>query len=65
MGAKSGGTQEIGKALGKLNLPDDALEDAFIRIAIQQDKLSRTEAEGVLGRLQGTPGLRSTLLSIT
>ncbi len=32
------GTKKVGKELGKLNLPDDVLEDVFIRIAIYQKK---------------------------
>lgn len=64
LGSKSGGTREISIAVGKLNLPSEVIEDTYARIAIQQGKLSRADAEGVLTRLQGTPGLRSTLSKI-
>ena len=58
------GTKKIGKELGKLNLPDDVLEDAFIRIAIHQKKLTRETAERMFSRLSGVPGFRSTLRKI-
>lgn len=58
------GTKKIGKKLGKLNLPDDVLEDAFIRIAIHQKKLTRETAEKMFSRLSGTPGFRPTLRKI-
>ena len=58
------GTKKVGKELGKLNLPDDVLEDAFIRIAIHQKKLPRETAERMFSRLSGVPGFRSTLRKI-
>ena len=58
------GTKKIGKELGKLSLPNDVLEDAFIRIAIHQNKLTREAAEIMFSRLSGTPGFRSTLRKI-
>lgn len=58
------GTAKIGKKLGKLDLPDDVLEDTFMRIAIHQNKISRKEAEGMFSRLSGTPGFRTTLRKI-
>lgn len=61
---QAGGTKIVGKELGKLKLPNDALEDAYMRIAVHQTTLSRQEAEGVFSRLRGTPGLRSTLSKI-
>ena len=64
LGVKTGGTKEIGRTLGKMNLPADVLEDSYMRIAIQQSKISRSEAEGVFSRLRGTPGLRSTISKI-
>jgi hypothetical protein len=59
------GTSKVGKELGKLNLPNDALEDAYLRIAIYQNKITRHEAEGMYSRLNGTPGFRTTLRKIT
>ena len=58
------GTKKVGKELGKLNLPDDALEDAFIRIAIHQKKLTRETAEGMFLRLNGVPGFSTTLRKV-
>ena len=58
------GTKKLGKELGKLKLPDEVLEDTFMRIAIHQGKISRTEAEGMFSRLSSTPGFRSTLRKV-
>ena len=58
------GTAKIGKKLGKLDLPNDVLEDTFMRIAIHQKKISRKEAEGMFAQLSGTPGFRTTLRKI-
>lgn len=59
------GTTKVGKELGKLNLPNEVLEDTYIRIAIHQNKITRIEAEGMFSRLSDTPGFRSTLRKIT
>jgi len=59
-----GGTRIVGRELGKLSLPNEVLEDAYLRMAVQQSTLTRPEAEGILSRLRGTPGLRSTLSKI-
>ena len=58
------GTKKVGNELGKLNLPDDALEYTFIRIAIHQKKLTRETAERMFSRLSGIPGFRPTLRKI-
>ncbi len=58
------GTKKVGKELGKLNLPDDALEDAFIRIAIHQKKLTRETSERMFSSLSGVPGFRPALRKI-
>ncbi len=58
---KSGGTKEIGTIVGKLNLPNEALEDTFARILVAQGRVSRSEAEGWMQRLGGVPGFRSAL----
>jgi len=58
------GTGKLGKELGKLNLPNDVLEDTFMRIALHQGKVTRKEAEGMFARLGDTPGFRSTLRKI-
>lgn len=61
---EANGTGKLGKELGKLNLPNDVLEDTFMRIAIYQRKVTRAEAEGMFARLGDTPGFRSTLRKI-
>jgi hypothetical protein len=61
---KSGGTKTIGKILGQQKLPDDVLEDTYMRIAVYQSKLPRAEAEGMYSRLRGTPGFSTTLRKI-
>jgi hypothetical protein len=58
------GTKKVGKVLGKLNLSDDILEDAFLRIAIHQNKLTRESAEGMFSRLSNTPGFRTTMRKV-
>lgn len=58
------GTTKVGKELGHLNLPNDVLEDTFMRIAIHQKKITRKDAEGMFSKLSGTPGFRSTLRKI-
>lgn len=58
------GTEQIGDKLGKLDLPNEVLEDTFIRIAVYQRTIARTEAEGMYSRLSGVPGFRSTLRKI-
>ncbi len=64
LGKKTGGTKEIGKILGAKNLPSTVLEDAYMRIAIQQNKITRVEAEGMMSRLSGTPGFRTTISKV-
>jgi len=58
------GTKKVGKELGKLNLPEDVLEDTFLRIAIHQKKVTRESAEGMFSRLSGTPGFRTTMRKV-
>lgn len=61
---QSGGTKIVGKELGKLNLPNDTLEDTYMRIVVHQSTLPREEAESMFSRLRGTAGFRSTLSKI-
>lgn len=61
MGARNGGTKEIGSVLGSMKLPEPVMEDTYLRIAIQQSKISRSEAEGMMTRLRGVEGFRTTL----
>lgn len=39
------GTVKVGKYLGSKNLPNHVLEDAYLRMAVHQNKISRYEAE--------------------
>ena len=48
---EANGTVKVNKRLEKLKLPNDVLEDTFMRIAIHQGKIARTEAEGMFARL--------------
>ena len=59
---EANGTVKVNKRLEKL--PNDVLEDTFMRIAIHQEKIARTEAEGMFARLGDVPGFRSTLRKI-
>ncbi|MEY3218874.1 MAG: hypothetical protein RIT27_231 [Pseudomonadota bacterium] len=59
-----GGTEKVGKELGRLNLPNEVLEDAFMRIAIYQNKITRKESEEMFFRLSQTEGFRTTLRKI-
>lgn len=58
---KPGGTKLCGKMLGALNQPNEVLEDAYARILIQQERVSRSEAEGWIHRLSGLDGFRTTM----
>ena len=58
---KTGGVKEIGKFLGKMNLPDEVLEDTFLRIAFRKEIVTREEAIGMFSRLSGVRGFRPTL----
>ena len=58
------GTAKVGKELSKFNLPDDVLEDTLLRIAIDQKKITREEAEGIFSTLSGVPGFRTTLRKV-
>jgi len=58
------GSAKIGKELGKLKLPTEVIEDAFMRIAIYQNKITRKEADEMFSRLSQTEGFRTTLRKI-
>ncbi len=61
---EANGLAKVGKELGKLNLPNEVLEDTFMRIALHQEKVTRKEAERMFARLGDIPGFRSTLRKI-
>lgn len=58
---KPGGTKEVGKILGKMNLPNEVLEDTYARILVQQGRIERSEAEKWLHHLSGVDGFRATM----
>ena len=61
---ETGGVKKIGILLGKEKLPNDVLEDTFLRIAVRKEIISREEARGMFSRLSGVGGFRSTLRKI-
>ncbi len=58
------GTKSVKRYIGKLNLPTNAQEDLYLRIAIYQNKINRTEAASMFRNLKGKDGFRSTLSKI-
>jgi hypothetical protein len=62
--SKPGGTKTVGKLLATQNLSNEVLEDSYLRIAVQQQHMTRPEAEGMFSRLRGTEGFRTTLRKI-
>ena len=64
MAAQPKGTQTVKKALGKLNLPKEVLEDAYLRIAIRQGKVNRILAERWFYQLRGIKGFRGALSKV-
>ena len=64
MARQAGGTKAVGKYLGAKQLPPDVLEDTYLRIAVQQQTISRSEAEGMYTRLRGIRGFRGTLSKV-
>lgn len=55
------GTKKVGKYLGAKKLPNEVLEDTYVRIAIHQKKITRVEAEEFYKHLSGVDGFRTTL----
>ncbi len=58
------GTKKVGKLLGKMKLPNEVLEDTFMRLAIYKNKIARKEAEEMMHHLKNVPGFRTTLRKI-
>ena len=58
---ETGGVKKIGTSLGKLKLPNDVIEDTYLRIAVLKERISREEARGMFSRLSGVRGFRPTL----
>lgn len=58
---KPGGTKIVRDEIGKMNLPEEVIEDAFARILVYQNRVERTEADGWMRRLSGTPGFKGAM----
>ncbi len=58
------GTKKLGKTLGKMKLPNEVLEDTFMRLAIYKKKIGRKEAEEMMQHLKDVKGFRTTLRKI-
>ncbi len=58
---KPGGTKIIRHEVGKMNLPDEVIEDTFARILVFQGRVKRSEADGWMSRLNGVPGFRGAM----
>jgi hypothetical protein len=61
---KPEGTKVVSKILGDQKLPTEILEDTYLRIAVQRERIGRQEAEGLFERLGGVEGFRSTLSKV-
>ena len=55
------GTRLVGRTLGSMKLPREVLEDAYLRIAVAQGRISPQKAQRWFINLRNTPGFRSTL----
>jgi hypothetical protein len=58
---KPGGTKIVRDEIGKMNLPEEVIEDAFARILVNQHRVERTEADGWMRRLSRAPGFKGAM----
>ena len=58
------GTKAVKKYIGKLNLPKDVQEDAYVRIIIHQKKIGTDEARKMFKNLRGKEGFNGALSKI-
>ncbi|GEM_PF-1840115 len=58
---ESKGVHAVGQILAAKRLSDLALADAYLRILIQQGKITAAEADDIFKHLHQVPGLRATL----
>ena len=61
---KSGGTKQIGRELGEMQLPDEVLEETFLRIAFAREIVTRGEAVAMFNKLSGVKGFRTMLKKV-
>jgi hypothetical protein len=62
--SKPGGSKEVGKKLGQMQLPEAVLSDTYARVAIAQGKLERQEAQQMINSLGDVQGFRSTMSKV-
>lgn len=58
---KAGGTKIVRQELGQRNLPQELLDDTFLRILVRQKRMQPSEAEAFFRTLHGIPGFGSAL----
>jgi hypothetical protein len=58
---KPGGTKIVRDEIGKLNLPEEVIEDTFARILVYQNRVGHAEADGWMRRLSGVPGFKGAM----
>jgi hypothetical protein len=58
---RPGGTKVVRDEIGKMNLPEEVIEDTFARILVFQNRVERTEADGWMRRLSGAPGFKGAM----
>lgn len=58
------GLEEVGQILGKGKYADNILEDAYLRIALTNEKIPPAVASEAFEKLSGTPGFRTVLRKI-
>lgn len=60
----AGDLSKVATSLEKYRLPKVALEDAYLRITVNQGKLEKVEAEKLFGNLSGVAGFKETLRKV-
>jgi hypothetical protein len=58
------GISKVGQVLETAGLSRTALEDAYLRIAVNQSKLEKTEAEHMFHNLTGVDGFKETIRKV-
>ena len=58
------GTRLVGQAISRMGLPREVVVDSYLRIAVEQGKLSPRQAMRWFRSLRGTPGVRGALSKV-
>ena len=58
---KAGGTRVVREELARRALPQAVIDDTFLRILVQQNRIDSAEARALYQRLHGIPGFGSAL----